>query len=354
MHGKAATALVRRLMAVAMIGVLLLPAARHVVHEVDARRLEAPISGLEVPRDFVVVPGSSLQAVAAGLAAAELLDHPSSWVREARREGLAGRIRAGEYRVMPGSTPRQLLDMMVAGRVHLHALTVPEGWTYRQALAAVQAHPAVTSELADPADEELAALLGFAPAHPEGWFYPDTYVFPRGTTDVELLRQAHGRMREELGVAWQDREPGLPLADPYAALILASLIEKETGAADERPLIGGVFVNRLRRGMRLQTDPSVIYGLGEAFDGDLRRADLMRDTPYNTYTRGGLPPTPIALPGRAALQAAVRPAATDALYFVATGIGDGRHRFAATLSQHNDNVARYIAAVRGAGRDRAH
>lgn len=346
--------LTRRLLAVLLLGLLLLPLGRHVLHRYDAAQLLEPIAGLEAPRTFVVAPGSALRSVAGALAGAGLLQRPSSWVREARRENLAGRIRAGEYLVEPGTTPRRLLDMLVAGQVLLHSLTVPEGWTYRQALGAVQAHPAISVELRDATPGALRAAVGFASAHPEGQFFPDTYRFQRGTSDVDILRQGYQRMQAELAAAWQARTADLPLGNPYEALVLASVIEKETGMAEERALIGGVFVNRLRRGMRLQTDPTVIYGLGDAFDGNLRRADLLRDTPYNTYTRAGLPPTPIALPGRDALQAAVRPAATDALYFVATGLGDGRHRFADNLAQHNDNVARYIATVRGAAREGAH
>ncbi len=196
------------------------------------------------------------------------------------------------------------------------------------------------------------ARLGFKDGRPEGWFFPDTYRFPRRTSDRELLRQAHERMQRELQLAWSRRAPDLPLATPYDALILASLVEKETGAADERPLIAGVFVNRLKKGMRLQTDPTVIYGLGAKFDGNLRRDDLLDDTPYNTYTRAGLPPTPIALPGRAALEAAVRPAQTDSLYFVATGLGDGRHLFAGTLEAHNENVSRHLSNLRAANGSR--
>lgn len=345
--------LTKRLLAVLLLGLLLLPTGRHLLHRYDAAQLAVPIAGLDVPRTFVVAPGSALKRVAGALAGDGLLAHPSSWVREARREDLAGRIRAGEYRVEPGTTPRSLLDMMVLGRVLMHSVTVPEGWTYQQALSAVQAHPAITVELDGVPMDEVRTRVGFEPVSPEGLFFPDTYRFQRGATDLEILRQAYQHMQSELAAAWQDRTEGLPLASPYEALVLASLIEKETGIPDERSLIGGVFINRLRLGMRLQTDPTVIYGMGEAFDGNLRRADLLRDTPYNTYTRSGLPPTPIGLPGRDALRAAVRPAATDALYFVATGLGDGRHRFASTLKQHNDNVARYIATMRGAARERA-
>jgi UPF0755 protein len=274
------------------------------------------------------------------------MERPRTWLRHAQREGLATRIKAGEYRLQPGTSPALLLAQFVAGDVILHALTLPEGWTFRQALAAIHASATVESELRGLKDATILARLGLREAHPEGLFFPDTYRFPRGTTDRELLRQAHARLERELASAWNSRAGELPLESPYQALILASLVEKETGAADERPLIAGVFVNRLRRGMRLQTDPSVIYGLGDKFDGNLRKRDLEADTPYNTYTRAGLPPTPIALVGREALAAALHPAPTDALYFVATGRGDGRHFFAPTLEAHNANVARHLANLR--------
>ena len=303
------------------------------------------------PVVFVVPTGSSLTSVANSLAQARLLDHPWIWKRHAQRAGAATRIKAGEYQIEPGVTPAGLLQQFVAGNVLLYSLTIPEGWTFRQALAAIQGHPVVVAELAGLPPEELMARLGLAGRHPEGLFFPDTYRFSRGTTDRELLRQAHVRLERELATTWRMRHAGLPLDTPYAALILASLVERETAVPDERPLIAGVFVNRLREGMRLQTDPSVIYGLGENFDGDLRRRDLQTDTPYNTYTRAGLPPTPIALPGRAALMAAVQPSSTAALYFVATGEGDGRHYFATSLVAHNMNVARHLARLRGGGGD---
>ena len=208
--------------------------------------------------------------------------------------------------------------------------------------------PAVEARLPPGDMAALASSLGLGERSAEGMLFPDTYLFPRGTSDEALLRQAKQRLESVLAAAWEARQPGLPLADPYEALILASIVEKETGAPDERPLIAGVFVNRLRLGMRLQTDPTVIYGLGAGFDGNLRRADLQRDTEYNTYTRAGLPPSPIALAGRAAIEAVTQPADTDALYFVATGLGDGRHRFARTLAEHNANVSRYILALRSA------
>jgi UPF0755 protein len=312
----------------------------------DDYRNDQPIAGLDAPRIVTVEPGSALSTVARRFADEGLLAHPGSWVRLARRQGVAARIRAGEFEIVPGATPRSLLEQIVAGRVLLHALTIPEGWTFREALSAVQQHPAITPVLRDADEAALRDALGLGERRVEGMLFPDTYRFPRGTRDVDLLRQAHDRLEQELAAAWEARLDDLPIATPYEALILASIIEKETGAAEERPLIAGVFANRLRLGMRLQTDPTVIYGMGEAFDGNLRRADLVRDTPYNTYTRAGLPPTPIALPGRESLRAAVAPADTEALYFVATGRGDGRHLFARTLAEHNQNVARYIATLR--------
>ena len=312
----------------------------------DRRWLQSPIEGLVVPAVFEVPRGASLSSVARRLEKEGWMDRPESWVRHANRERLARRLKAGEYRLEPGTSPAMLLEQFVAGDVILHTLTLPEGWTFRQALAAIQSHAEIKAELEGLDDARVLARLGMRDAHPEGLFFPDTYRFPRGTTDRELLRQAHTRLESELAAAWSRRADGLPLDSPYEALILASLVEKETGAAEERPLIAGVFVNRLKRGMRLQTDPTVIYGIGEKFDGNLRRRDLETDTAYNTYLRTGLPPTPIALAGREALDAAVRPAATKSLYFVATGLGDGRHYFAESLETHNANVSRHLANLR--------
>ena len=312
----------------------------------DRRWLQSPIEGLVAPAVFEVPRGASLSSVARRLENEGWMDRPESWVRHANREKLATRLKAGEYRLEPGTSPAMLLEQFVAGDVILHTLTLPEGWTFRQALAAIQSHAEIKVELGGLDDARLLARLGMRDAHPEGLFFPDTYRFPRGTTDRELLLQAHARLESELAAAWSRRADGLPLDSPYEALILASLVEKETGASEERPLIAGVFVNRLERGMRLQTDPTVIYGIGPKFDGNLRRRDLETDTAYNTYLRAGLPPTPIALAGREALEAAVRPASTGSLYFVATGLGDGRHYFANTLAAHNANVSRHLANLR--------
>lgn len=312
--------------------------------------LATPMAALTEPVTFEVPQGASLASVARELDERGLIDRPRTWVRHGVKAGLATRLKAGEYRLLPGTSPTTLLDQFVAGDVVLHALTVPEGWTFRQALALIQAHPLVRVELANLEDAGLLAKLGMTEQDPEGLFFPDTYRFPRGASDRAILLQAHARLVSELDAAWSARTPDLPFDTAREALILASLVEKETAAADERPLIAGVFVNRLRKGMRLQTDPSVIYGLGEKFDGNLRRRDLLADTPYNSYTRAGLPPTPIALVGREALAAATQPMKTSALYFVATGLGDGRHFFADTLEAHNKNVARHLANLR-AGRN---
>jgi UPF0755 protein len=292
-----------------------------------------------------VASGTPLRRVTADLAQRNLLEHPLLLDIYARMGGNATRIRAGEYQLLPGLTPLSLVDKLVSGQVYLHQLTVVEGWRFAELLAAVRADAAIRASSLDGA--AIMAELGEPGVHPEGQFFPDTYFFPRGTTELELLRTAHQAMRDHLAKAWDGREPNAQLHDPYEALILASIIEKETALPAERKLISGVFQQRLKRGMRLQTDPTVIYGIGETFDGNLRRQDLERDTPYNTYTRGGLPPTPIALPGNASLEAAVQPQATDALYFVATGRGDGSHTFSATLEEHDRAVRDYLKRLHG-------
>lgn len=311
------------------------------------RSLHTP---LQIPADgawLEVASGTPLRRVSADLAARDLLDHP--WLLDlyARASGEATRIRAGEYRLEPGTTPLTLVTQLVAGQVFLHQLTVVEGWRFTELLGAVRAHPAIRTGTLDGA--EIMAALGEPGVHPEGQFFPDTYFFPNGTTDVELLHTAHEALRTHLDRAWDGRSAEIEVHNPYEALILASIIEKETALPAERRLISGVFNQRLRRNMRLQTDPTVIYGLGATFDGNLRRQDLERDTPYNTYTRAGLPPTPIALPGNASLEAAVTPEATDAVFFVATGRGDGSHYFSATLEEHERAVREYLRQLRNPG-----
>jgi len=261
-----------------------------------------------------------------------------SWY--ARLNGQARSLKAGEYALAPGMRATDLTALLASGQVVLHELTLVEGWQFAQALDAVRAHPALAQTLpAEGAAAALMAALGVPGQHPEGRFYPDTYRFPRGTTDVEFLRRAHRALARVLADEWAARAAGLPYATPDEALVMASIVERETGMVDERPEIAGVFVRRLQQRMRLQTDPSVIYGLGAAFDGNLRKRDLLADGPYNTYTRAGLPPTPICLPGRAAIHAALHPAAGKTLYFVARG--DGSHEFSETFAEHDAAVRKY-------------
>jgi UPF0755 protein len=315
---------------------------------------DRPLAGVREPVTVEIAPGEGASAVAARLAKAGILDQPKLWVFFARYQGDESRLRAGEYLIEPGTTPEGLLEQLVEGRVLLHPITIVEGWTAAEAVRALAQSPFLRRVLPDPdspgADRAWLVAAGGPDAPAEGQFFPDTYLVPRGTTDADVLKLAHARMAQELSAAWAARAPDLPLAGPYDALILASVIEKETAAADERPMIAAVFVNRLRRGMRLQTDPTLIYGLGSRYDGSLHHRDVTTDTPYNTYTRAGLPPTPIALPGRESLRAAVAPADSGALYFVATGKGDGRHVFSTTLAAHEAAVARYVARARAAGR----
>lgn len=256
-----------------------------------------------------------------------------------RLTGHAYRIRAGEYRPRAGDSLRGLLQRIVEGDVVLHALTLVEGWRFDQALAAIQAHPKIRRVL--PGDNPAAVMkaLGHPGLHPEGRFLPETYRFALGETDLDFLRRAQSAMNDRLAEAWAARRDGLPLKTPEDLLILASIVERETGLPSERGQVAGVFIRRLQRGMRLQTDPTVIYGMGAAFDGNIRRRDLRRDTPYNTYTRSGLPPTPICLPGEESLRAAAQPEDGDALYFVSRG--DGSHQFSATLEEHNRAVRRF-------------
>lgn len=290
--------------------------------------------------------GATLSAVARDLERRGVLAHPRWLVAAARFTGADARMRAGEYELPAGTTPQSLLRLFEGGKVIQHAVTLVEGWTFREMRSALERADTLGNTQRGRSDAELMGALGEAGMAPEGLFFPDTYMFGKGTTDLEILRHARDRMRRELDAAWQARAPGLPLKTAYEALILASLVERETANAAERPRIAGVFVERLRIGMRLQTDPSVIYGLGTAYDGNLRRSDLERDGPYNTYTRTGLPPTPIAMPGVGSLRAAVQPDTRGELYFVATGLPDGTHRFSRTLGEHQAAVRDYLARYR--------
>ena len=287
--------------------------------------------------------GTPLATVANDLADRGLLQAPEWLTLYARFSGDATRIRAGEYRILPDTSPLGLLRQLVEGEVVLHTLTVVEGWRFEEFLEALRAHPAIVA--GDDDAMTIMSKLGAEGLHPEGQFFPDTYSFPRGTTDLEILQQAHEALKEALETVWNQRLT-LVLDSAYEALILASIIEKETALGSERRQISGVFSRRLETGMRLETDPTVIYGLGSDFDGNIRSSDLATDTPYNTYRRHGLPPTPISLPGLASLQAAVEPDDGDALFFVATGEPDGSHYFSASLDEHNRAVARYLERLR--------
>jgi UPF0755 protein len=302
--------------------------------------LELPAEGLI----YKVRNGAALSTVTRELHELGVTSHPRLIAWYSRMRGTATRIHAGEYQIEPGLTAITLLDKLNRGEVVLHQFTIVEGWRFREMLGQLRLHPSIAA--GGESGAEIMAALGQPDLDPEGQFLPDTYSFPDGTRDIELLRWAHAALQSELDRAWAERLDGGVLANPYHGLILASIIEKETALASERGLISGVMHERLRRGMRLQTDPTVIYGIGDGFDGDLTRADLDRDTPYNTYTRAGLPPTPIALAGVAAIRAAFMPIETGAVYFVATGNPDGSHVFSRTLEEHNAAVSRYLERQR--------
>jgi UPF0755 protein len=301
--------------------------------------LDGPMTLPEEGVVYQVRPGTGLGHIARDLAERGVLDQPLYLRLHGRQSELARQIHSGEFHLPTGLTPRQLLPLLVSGKVVEYPLTLLEGWTFTQVRQALAANEVLVQTIGELSDEQVMAAIGQPGQHPEGRFFPDTYRFPRGTTDLEFLRRAHERMASVLTAAWTARAEDLPISSMDQALVLASIVEKETGLASERRDIAGVFSRRLRKGMRLQTDPTVIYGLGERFDGNLRRRDLRRDTPYNTYTRAGLPPTPICMPGAESIHAALNPADGDALYFVSRG--DGSHQFSATLAAHNEAVRRY-------------
>lgn len=298
-----------------------------------------PVSLAKSPLDFEIRPGAGLR-VAAGDIARAGVEFPSwqfSWL--GRLVGRAGDIKAGSYQVNAGVTPWEILNKINRGDVTQAELVLVEGKTFREFRAVLDANPYLRHDSAGMADQEILEVIGASEAHPEGLFFPDTYLFVRQSSDIEVMRRAYQAMKQRLVTEWDGRDPTVPYADPYQALIMASIVEKETGHAVDRPLVVSVFTNRLKRGMLLQTDPTVIYGLGQRFDGNLRKRDLIEDGPYNTYTRPGLPPTPIAMPGLASLHLVLHPPESDKLYFVAKG--DGTSEFSRTLGEHNRAVARY-------------
>ena len=310
------------------------------------RTLDEPLA-LRAPLRFVVPAGVSFAHVANQLAIQGVVRDARAWTLYARYEHLAQAVKAGEYEIQPGTTPRELLAKMVSGQVLLHAFTIIDGWRVADMLEALKRAPDIATTLPAGSPAVVAAALmdklGLPGVDPEGQFLPETYTFIGGTPDIEVLRQAHAALQRELESTWSGRDTSVPLHDAKELLVMASIIQKESGLPQELPKIAGLYLHRLAIGMRLQADPTVIYGLGERYDGDIRTVDLRTDTPYNTYTRSGLPPGPISLPGAAVLHATAHPEKTDALYFVASTRGDGSSVFSATLEQHNAAVAALVA-----------
>lgn len=299
-------------------------------------------------REFVVPPGMTLRAFSRELSAQGVLPDRWTLVVLARLQGQSRGLKAGEYRFRAGMTAFEILDQVVNGRVIEYPFTILEGWTFREVLEELRSLPRISPTLQGLSSAAIMARLDRPKVHPEGRFFPDTYYYSAGMTDLALLKRALARMEAVLDEEWAARAPDVPLDSPDKALVLASIVEKETGVSDERAQIAGVFVRRMRLGMRLQTDPAVIYGLGPSFDGNLRLRDLRRYSPYNTYVIRGLPPTPIAMPGREAIHAALNPDDTGAIFFVSRG--DGTHEFNATLAGHNRAVARFQTQARNGAR----
>jgi len=298
-----------------------------------------PVSIPETARQLQVGPGASYRSVARQLLSSGVLNERFSFMVLGRIQGRWGIIKAGIYQLPESISPIALIQKLARGDVLMAEITFIEGWTFAQARAALDASSSVRHETTGLTDVEILQRLNATETHPEGLFFPDTYRFNSGASDLQILARAYQTLHTRLQSAWEQRSPGLPYTTSYEALIMASIVEKETGRPEDRRLVAAVFVNRLRRGMRLQTDPSVIYGLGRGFDGNLRKRDLLEDGPYNSYTRAGLPPTPIALPGQASLDAAMLPAPSAALYFVSRG--DGTSHFSETLEEHNRAVQKY-------------
>ena len=288
---------------------------------------------------FTITPGSGAHAAGQQIADAGVPIVPILFNLLARIEGKTSKIKAGSYELKPGTTPQRLITQLARGEFAQESLTIIEGWTFKQMRLAMASHPGLKHDTAALSDKELMARISPEYVQPEGLFFPDTYLFAKGASEMQIFKQAHAAMIGRLSEAWDKRDPALPYKNPYEALVMASIVEKETGQKSERAMIAGVFVNRLKTGMLLQTDPTVIYGMGDSYQGKIRKRDLEADTPYNTYTRGGLPPTPIALPGAQSLTAALAPARTQALYFVARG--DGTSQFSANLPDHNRAVNQY-------------
>lgn len=324
--------LIKRLLVLAVLAALLLAGGL-------AWYGNQPLRIEPLPKTINVTPGTHLRSLSVMLEREGVVGNARAFWLLGRALGKQGTLKVGVYTLDRPLTPLELYSKIQRGEVSQAMVQFIEGRSWRELRAVLAAQPLLKNDSAGMSDAEIMRAIGTEESHPEGLLFPDTYFFAPHTSDIQVLRRAYRLQREKLMAAWEARAPGLPYKTPYEALIMASIVEKETGAAFERPQIAGVFINRLRLGMRLQTDPTVIYGLGERFDGNLRKVDLQTDTPYNTYTRGGLPPTPIAMPGEAAIRASLNPAKTDALYFVSRG--DGTHVFSSTLAAHNRAVNRY-------------
>lgn len=301
--------------------------------------LSQPLPLVSTPMEFSLRPGSSVKSTVKQLQQAGVIEQAEMFAWLVRLSGKSAQIKAGKYTLTHAVTPSQLLDMLTKGEVTQAAVSVIEGWTFKQFRTALNDNVNIAHDTLNLTDAEILLRIGATETQAEGLFFPDTYYFSAGSSDLPILKRAYQTMQQHLQEVWLNRTPGLPLQTPYQALILASIVEKETGTASDRDKVAAVFVNRLRKGMLLQTDPAVIYGMGEKFDGNIRKRDLVTDTPYNTYTRAGLTPTPISLPGLASLQSTLHPAQIDALYFVARG--DGSSEFSSNLTAHNNAVNRY-------------
>lgn len=339
-----------RLLALVLLALVLLGASAALAYRWIDNSLQQPRTFAQ--QNFRIDKGDTLKGFARQLQQAGVIGEVLPLTLYARYTGQAGNLHTGDYRFEDGMNLREVLTAITSGKYRLqHQFTFVQGSTFRQLRQALAADSQVRQTLQGKSDDEVLKLFDSAQRypHPEGLFFPETYAFDPGASDVEILHRAWQMMQDSLNQLWQARAPDIMIDTPYDALILASIIEKETGLASERKQISGVFMNRLKKGMKLQTDPTVIYGLGESYDGNITRAHLTTDTPYNTYTRHGLPPTPIAMPGRAAIEAALNPDSTDAYYFVARGDGTGGHTFSRTLEEHNKAVKQYLKNRRKAG-----
>jgi len=337
---------VRRFLTLAAIFLVVAIAAVSIATTRISNFLDTPVVLDNSGESFTIEPGMSFGSIAANLqqngliSSADMLSYYARWTEQAER------VHAGDYFIADGASPREILEQFTSGAVQLYSFTIIEGWNRWDLLTALQSHPNMDASMTDEDWPALLEELGADTTHPEGLFLPETYHFPNNSNDRAVLRQAFELLQSTLAEEWAGKSESSVMDSPYAALILASIIEKETARADERQRIAGVFTRRLEKRMRLQTDPTVIYGIGADFNGNLTRKDLRTDTPYNTYTRHGLPPTPIAMPGRAAIHAALHPAKGEELFFVATGLGDGSHKFSKTKDEHDAAVREYLKQMR--------